>query len=83
MLAPRGHTGPGVGPSTPPTPRQAELLTFLREFIAERGYPPTAREIGAAYGWAPQAVADYLGALRKRGLVTWEPGKARTLRVLG
>ena len=72
------HDGPVV------PPRQQEVLHFIRAYIASRSYPPTVREIGAHLGIAStNGVHDHLIALRRRGLLTWERGKSRTLRVIG
>lgn len=68
----------------PPTARQLEVLHAIRRYTEAVGYPPTRRELATAIGLKnpqTQAVADHLRALQRRGLVTWERGKARTLRL--
>lgn len=65
------------------TPRQQEVLSFIRQYIAEHKYPPNVRDIGDHFGFAsPSGVQSALKALRKKGYVTWEPGKNRTLRLV-
>jgi repressor LexA len=68
--------------SEPPlTRRQAEVLDFVARFSAERGMPPTVREIGQALGMAsPNAVADHLAVLERKGYLSREPGKSRAIR---
>jgi SOS-response transcriptional repressor LexA len=65
------------------TPRQREVLDAIRELTAARGAAPTLRELGARLGiTSTNAVSDHLKYLQIQGLLTWEPGKSRTLRVL-
>ncbi len=64
------------------TPRSEDVLRALRTFTAERGYSPTVRELADAVGLAsPSAVAGHLYRLRRDGLVEWQDGRPRTLRV--
>ena len=64
------------------TPRQSEILRFIREFLDVNEYPPTIREIAATEGITPNAVSDHLHALERKGAINREPGKARGLRIL-
>ncbi|MEO1208278.1 MAG: hypothetical protein AAFX78_01930 [Cyanobacteria bacterium J06638_20] len=51
---------------------------------ASGGLPPTIREVSGHLGLqSTSAVQKQLGGLRKAQRVTWEPGKSRTLRVVG
>jgi repressor LexA len=66
------------------TERQAEVLAHVREFIAERGYPPTVRELGARLGgMGPRAVHDHLRALERKGYITRAEGRPRAMTVPG
>lgn len=48
--------------------RAREILAFIRDFGRERGYPPTIREIGAAFGISStNGVRYYLNLLAKEG----------------
>ncbi len=50
------------------THRQQMVLDFIRESIADRGYPPTLREIGARMGIrSTNGVNDHLRALERKG----------------
>jgi len=63
------------------TPRQREVLGFIARFYAESGYAVTVRQICKAFNFAsPNAAVMHLKALRRRDLVTWQPGEARTIR---
>ncbi len=69
---------------TGPTPRQAEVLQYLRSFIAEHGYAPSMTEIGDHFGIrSKNAVNDHLVALEKKGLIEREPFKSRAIRIVG
>ncbi len=49
------------------TPRQREILDWIKGFIDEHGMPPTVREIGAEFEIGPSSVFDHLKALEKKG----------------
>jgi len=60
--------------------RQNKIVSFIRYFSAERGFPPTIREIGAAVGIASTSVVNYnLDVLQKKGLLTRRPAVSRGL----
>lgn len=55
---------------------------FVREFIAEHGYSPTVRDIQAGCHMSSTSDVWYhLQRLKKQGVLTFEPGKARTIRL--
>jgi repressor LexA len=63
------------------TPRQREVLAFIAKFYSDHGYAVTNRQICKAFKFAsPNAAVMHLKALRRRDLVTWQPGEARTIR---
>jgi repressor LexA len=63
------------------TERQQMVLDFIRSSIADRGYPPTLREIGARMGIrSTNGVNDHLRALERKGYLTREDMKSRALR---
>ena len=60
-----------------------DVLAFLRRFKAEHSYSPSVREIVAGCGLSSTSVAiAYLNELEAQGLISREPGKARTVVVL-
>ena len=64
------------------TPRQRNILAFIRESITEHGYPPTLREIGHAFGIrSTNGVNDHLRALERKGLIRREGLKSRGLQI--
>jgi repressor LexA len=64
------------------TPRQSEILAFLRQRISEDGMPPTRAEIAAAFGFRVAASAEeHLRALARKGAIELVPGSARGIRL--
>ena len=65
------------------TPRQQQVLDFIRESIRANGYPPTVREICAALDLSsPSTVHAHLANLERRGLIKRDPSKPRALDVV-
>lgn len=64
------------------TPRQAEILRIIREFLEVNEYPPTIREIAASMAITHRGASDHLKALERKGVLARMPGKARGLRIL-
>lgn len=66
----------------PLTPRQKEILEYLRDEIDRRGLPPTIREIGRQFGIrSTKGVEDHLAALERKGFVRRERGKSRAIEI--
>jgi repressor LexA len=66
------------------TPRQQQILDFIRRHLAQQGIPPTRAEITAAFGFrSVTAAEDHLRALARRGAIELLPGASRGIRVLG
>jgi repressor LexA len=66
------------------TKRQREIFDFIKRYSAERGYPPTVRDIGKAIGLTSSStVHAHLANLEKLGLVRRDPTKPRALELLG
>jgi repressor LexA len=64
------------------TPRQRSILTVIREWVDEHGYPPTMREIGAAVGLAsPSTVAHHMTILEKNGFLRRDARGSRAVDI--
>jgi repressor LexA len=62
------------------TEKQQRILDVIREFTAERGYPPSVREIGERVGLSSSStVQSHLKTLERRGLLRRDPTKPRAL----
>ena len=65
------------------TARQKAVLEYISDSIHARGYPPTLREIGNHLGIrSTNGVNDHLRALERKGYLTREDMKSRTLRLM-
>ncbi len=63
------------------TERQRKVLEYILRAIDDNGYPPTLREIGNVMGIrSTNGVNDHLRALERKGFLTREDMKSRTLR---
>lgn len=64
------------------TERQEEVYDFIKDKIMNRGYGPTVREIGDAFGISsPNGVMCHLKALEKKGLITRESHMSRAIQL--
>ncbi|HKM37010.1 MAG TPA: transcriptional repressor LexA [Thiopseudomonas sp.] len=65
------------------TKRQSEILTFLKTWIEDNGYPPTRAEIAKELGFkSPNAAEDHLKALARKGAIEMVPGASRGLKII-
>ncbi len=65
------------------TPRQQEILDFIRNTLEKLGAPPTRAEIAHAFSFASHnAAEEHLRALAKKGVILLEPGSARGIRLV-
>lgn len=63
--------------------RRRQVLEHIRRTVAERGYPPSVREIGEALGLSsPSTVHSHLSALVEAGLIKRDPAKPRAIMVV-
>ncbi len=64
------------------TPRQRAILRMIEETMADRGYPPSVREIGHGVGLtSPSSVAHQLKTLEELGYLRRDPNRPRALVV--
>lgn len=64
------------------TGRQRQILEFIRTTTADRGYPPSVREIGEAVGLnSPSSVHAQLSTLADRGYLAKDAAKPRAITV--
>lgn len=63
--------------------RQEDILTFIKEEVRTKGYPPSVREIGQAVGLASSStVHGHLARLESKGLIRRDPTKPRAIEIL-
>ncbi|MGO4955673.1 transcriptional repressor LexA [Luteococcus sp. Sow4_B9] len=64
------------------TPRQRRVLEIIRDTTAQRGYPPSIREIGDTAGLASSSsVAHQLKQLEIKGFISRTPGQPRAMEI--
>lgn len=64
------------------TPRQMDILKFVRDYRARHGYSPTMQETGDHFDLSKVTVFEHVGALEKKGLLRREARhKARSLQL--
>lgn len=63
--------------------RQREVLELIKVTVANRGYPPSVREIGERLGLrSPSTVHSHLSALVRGGFINRDPSKPRAIEVV-
>ena len=64
------------------TDRQRKMFQFIHEYIAQRQYPPSIREICDAIGVPSSSVVNYnLGKLVEHGLISRERHASRAIKL--
>lgn len=63
--------------------KQQEILSFVKDEILSKGYPPSVREICAAVNLkSTSSVFSHLETLEKNGYIRRDPTKPRTIEIL-
>lgn len=63
--------------------RQNEILSFIKQEIRRKGYPPSVREIGDAVGlMSSSTVHGHLQTLEDKGYIRRDATKPRAIEVL-
>lgn len=66
------------------TKRQEDVLTYIKKYVVEHGYPPSTREIGSALGLSsPATVHTHLKKLEDAGCIRKTNSKFRTIEIVG
>ena len=64
--------------------KQQRIVGFMRSFIADRGYPPTVRDIVSGCGISSTSVVAYnLDILKREGYIRRHPEISRGIELLG
>ena len=63
------------------TPKQRAVLAAIVELTAARGYPPSIRNLADHFAVNVNDVYQKILRLQRDGLVEWDPGVCRSLRV--
>ena len=64
--------------------KQQRIMEFIRDFLMDRGYPPSIRDIVSGCGLSSTSVADYnLNILERGGYIRRHHGVSRGIELLG
>ena len=65
------------------TPKQKEILNYIKNVFRDRGYPPSVREICSAVNLkSTSTVHSHLNTLEKKGFIKRDPTKPRAIEIL-
>lgn len=80
---PPADSGPTIMPSSQPefTPRQGQFLAFIHLYRKMHRRGPAETDLRAFFRVTPPAVNDMVVKLEELGLITREPGVARSIQV--
>ena len=66
------------------SPQRRRVLNVIRNFLDDKGYPPTVRDIVKFCGMSSTSVADYhLRALEREGHIRRDSGVSRGIEIIG
>lgn len=63
------------------TPRQAEILAFIKSYRAEHAYSPSNRDIAAHFGMSVRGAYDHVKALCKKGYISADNRRSRSISI--
>ena len=64
--------------------KQQYIINFIRQFLTDRGYPPTIRDIASGCGISSTSVVDYnLDILERKGYIHRHHEVSRGIELLG
>ena len=64
------------------SPKQKEILEYIKSQILERGFPPAVRDICEAVHLKSTSVHSHLETLEKNGYIRRDPTKPRAIEIL-
>ena len=65
------------------TPKQQQILEYIKETILKKGYPPSVREIcEAVHLKSTSSVHSHLETLERNGYIHRDPTKPRTIEII-
>lgn len=65
------------------TPRQQQVVDFLRDYAAREGMPPTQAEIASRFGFTQKAACDHLKLIAAKGVIEVRRDIPRGIRFPG
>lgn len=65
------------------TAKQQQVFDFVVAYVNTHNFPPTYGEIGGCLNIARGTVLNHLKALEARGILSWNPNEARSIKLKG
>jgi len=81
MTASQHPSKPADKTSQPPTARQMQVLTLIRDYYRKWGYFPTLQEIADTLKVSKVTIFDHLNALQRKGLLQRWRYRARSMQI--
>jgi repressor LexA len=63
------------------TPRQLEIVNFIREYVAENGYAPTMQEMADHLGVSRPTIFEHIEALEAKGALRRQATRSRSIEL--
>lgn len=64
------------------TPRQKQVLGFIKSYIVDHQYPPTIREVGDFLGISVKGAHDHIRALQRKGVIACDSNRSRAIEIV-
>ena len=64
------------------TPRQRQILDYIKEFVVEHSFPPTIREISDRFDISVKGAYDHVKALERKSAIRCNNNRSRAIEVL-
>ena len=64
-----------------PTEKQGEIIDFIAEYFRKYGNSPTFRDIAEKFDISVGTVQDHLKSLSNKGIISWIPGRPRSIKL--
>lgn len=64
------------------TDRQREVYRYILDYISSHQYPPSIREVAAAFSVSVKAAYDHIQALERKGFISYIPRQSRSIEIL-
>jgi len=64
------------------SPRQQQVYDFIEKYQNANGFSPSQADIAEGLGLSVPTIHTYIGAIKRKGGVTNQPGVPRSLRAV-
>ena len=64
------------------TEKQTHILTFIKDFIADKGYSPTLEEMSQFFGVSKITIYEHVKALTEKGAIRKQANKKRSIELV-